>query len=599
MLLAADADAARAARFADLTRDLPGPATAAYRHIEWHTDARSGYRWDPREDHLDVRLAPRHGADIKWPRELSRFQHLPALALTGRSEDRMEALLQVLDWIAANPVRRGVNWASAMDVAIRAVNWVWALRLLEPVRDAHPASFFEIRRSLYEHGLHVEQNLEYYEECTSNHYLANVAGLLYLGSAFPEFPESDRWLAFGLQELVSEMSRQVYADGADFEASTHYHRLVAELFVSCAALAERLPDARRRGLRDVRPSRSVRPALSPLERSGIDLSPGARLLPDGFYLRLSRMAHFTAALTKPNGLVPQIGDNDSARLHKLQPPEHDSRDHRHLCAAVGRLLGDSALEAAGSGFEFEAALIAGASRTIAIVGETPGFFPNAGIAVLRSADAHLTVTCGPNGQHGRGGHGHNDKLSFELQVAARDLIVDGGCFTYTADPAERNRFRSTAAHNTIHVCGVEQDPIPAGLAGLFGLPERASRRLDPPDGCTVSGQFDGFGVRHRRTWTLLPGRLIIEDHFDGRSDAWIAFNLDPAVGCRVLSDDGAPVHAELQLNDRTVLLSIDGASAAEVGPGVFSAGYGMRRDNIRLAARLCRPTCRTVFEWTP
>src|SRR4029079_1395988 len=41
-------------------------------------------------------------------------------------------------------------------------------------------------------------------------------------------------------------------------------------------------------------------------------------------------------------------------------------------------------------------------------------FPDGGFYVLRSRDAHVFIDCGEVGMRGRGGHGHNDILSFEL-----------------------------------------------------------------------------------------------------------------------------------------------------------------------------------------
>src|SRR5439155_25928859 len=163
----------------------------------------------PDDYYLDVPVAPQHGTDIKRPRELSRFQHIGILASAWSEDDLRdragtELALQLMDWIAANPVRRGVNWASTMDVAIRAVNWVWGLRLFDDLFTRIPATRGHVVRSLYEHGLHIAENLEYADERTTNHYLAGIAALLYVGAAFPRFPESDAWLHLALQELVSE-----------------------------------------------------------------------------------------------------------------------------------------------------------------------------------------------------------------------------------------------------------------------------------------------------------------------------------------------------------------------------------------------------------
>ena len=44
---------------------------------------------------------------------------------------RASSRTRVRSWIAANPPGTGVNWACTMDVALRAVSWIWALTLFE------------------------------------------------------------------------------------------------------------------------------------------------------------------------------------------------------------------------------------------------------------------------------------------------------------------------------------------------------------------------------------------------------------------------------------------------------------------------------------
>jgi Heparinase II/III-like protein/Heparinase II/III N-terminus len=591
----------------EMARELPAASVAAYRPIDWHRDFHSGHLWDARQFYLDVRVAPRPGADIKTPRELSRFQHVGALASGPLQQGAVEFLLQVIDWIAANPPRRGVNWACTMDVALRVVNWIWGLRLFEPLLQQFPEALRYVAASIREHGRHIENNLEYYEESTGNHYLSDIAGLLYVGAAFPAFPESDRWLLFALQELISEMKREVYADGGAHEASTHYHRLVAELFVSCAALAERIPPARRRRLQNVvRSAHRVRPRLRPAASSGLNLEGDGALLPGTFYAGLARMAEFTAKLTKPNGRVPQFGDNDSARAHKLMPwLGDDASDHAHLIATVGELLGRGDLRDIGSRAQPEALLVAGGLEAPAALAPADPvlrardvLLAQSGIAVERRGPAWLAVTCGPNGQGGRGGHGHNDKLSFELNVYGLDFIVDGGCPAYSGAPELRNRFRSTWAHSTVAVTGMEQDPLPAGRGGLFQLPERCKPRLQIERDGTIVGAHVGYGVAHRRRFVLSDSALRIEDTLDMPAERWLLFNLDPAVRVSDLTSVAGTAHCTLVHEaGAQITLRVSGVGEAAVGEGCFGRGYGLAVPARNLRVRMLQATTNTEIEW--
>ena len=101
-----------------------------YQPIDWHIDFKSGYRWNPKTFYAFIKYGNKLGVDVKVPWELSRFQHLillgQAYQLTKNKKYAVEFENQILDWIDNNPVGFGVNWRCAMDIAIRASNWLIA-----------------------------------------------------------------------------------------------------------------------------------------------------------------------------------------------------------------------------------------------------------------------------------------------------------------------------------------------------------------------------------------------------------------------------------------------------------------------------------------
>jgi hypothetical protein len=84
-----------------------------------------------------------------------------------------------------------------------------------------------LTRSIYEHGLHIVTNLEWHDQVRGNHYLADIAGLAFIAAYLPSTSETDVWLAFVVQELVTEVKHQFYPDGGNFEGSTAYSLLFA------------------------------------------------------------------------------------------------------------------------------------------------------------------------------------------------------------------------------------------------------------------------------------------------------------------------------------------------------------------------------------
>jgi hypothetical protein len=365
-----------------------------YVPIDWHLDFKSGYRWSERTWYLNIRYGYNPGVDIKVPWELARMQHLVQLAWAyGLGQENHPDFLkpqtyssefrnQILDFVATNPPRFGVNWHMCMDVAIRVANWLVAYDLFRAYGVEFDEQFRSIfYRSIYEHGLHIITHLEWCPELRGNHYFANIVGLFFVAAYLPRTVETDAWLAFSLQELIKEMESQFNPDGSNFEASTSYHRLVAEMVIYATALVLGLSKDKKSALKNYDHSMiKVKPGLNPPPilhhmlstvenpKSEIRNSKYETPFPAWYFDRLRKMAEFTMHITKPDGRIPQIGDNDNGRFLKLHPvyrtmtvaeakalyvnlagydelPDEavywveEYLEHRHLVAAINGLLG--------------------------------------------------------------------------------------------------------------------------------------------------------------------------------------------------------------------------------------------------------------------
>jgi len=459
-------------------------------YLPWHFDFKTGYRWSPRKFHKEIEI-PYGKADIKVPWELSRFQHVATLGqaywLTENEKYAQEFVRQVEDWIDRNPPKFGVNWACTMDVAIRVANWIWGYCFFKDSKALTDEFLIKFLKSLLTHGRHIMANLEN-KGITSNHYLSDLVGLIYLGITFPEFKEAKRWREFGIQELIKEMEKQVYKDGMDFEASTCYHRLALELFFYPALLCK--PN-------NIEPS-------------------------DSFIEKLKKMFDFVLYVLKLNGRMPQIGDNDNGRLHVLG--KRDILDMTYLLTFATLFFDDPKYKIEEFGFAPEALWVFGLEayarwekmpgRSVEEI-ESKGF-PNGGIYVMRYKKDYMVICCGPNGQNGNGGHAHNDKLSFELCVDGEDIIVDPGTYVYTADPKLRNKFRSTAYHNTVIVDGDEQNGFDRD--NLFNLRDEADAQCEK---WVTTEEYDLFVGQHSG-YRKLPAPIVHrrEIQFDKKNKRW-------------------------------------------------------------------------------
>lgn len=533
----------------DPGRDAGGP----YRPIDWYLDPVQRLRFPERVPIERWNLMEmRPGlADVKFPWELGRCQHwLPlaqAFRLTGDAKYATEIFDQHRDFMAANPVALGVNWTCTMDVALRAFNWAIATETLM-TGGVPRASLAPLYESLFDHGHFIERHLENKYEVTSNHFLSNIVGLYGVAVVFKDVPSGQRWLARCREWLEQEMRVQVLSDGADYESSIPYHRLVAELFLA--------------GWR-----------LSHCE---------GRELSDDYRRKLDTMFDFFAAVLRPDGLMPQVGDADDGRVHVFSNYGAPPQDGRHLLAAASAVRQRSWPYDADVWSAWEQAWWG--CEPVPPPGCAPvaQLFPEAGLAVVRDRGTYLLITNGKVGTNGFGNHKHNDLLSFEFHDRGTPLMVDPGSFVYTSDPPQRNLFRSTRTHNTVMVDDTEQNEFKEEW--LFRMFERAKpehMEFDAAtDVVTYVGRHDGYHclpapVMHERSFRLdrANGALIVADRFSGSGRhrwQW-SFHCAPGVGAEVA---GAGVL--LRASGLTWVLHCARLTEPAVSAGSYSPSYGVR-----------------------
>jgi hypothetical protein len=300
--------------------------------INWHLDPKNNFEW---KKYYYKRLYPvakiGNNRDCKMPWELCRFQHLTSFIrgyfLTDE-DDRFvdEAVQQIAHWISDNPFPYGVNWTCAMEVSIRACNWIWAWQAFRE----HPAWNDDFNqqflRSLWQHGRFIRNNLENKGGIRTNHYLSDIAGLLFIGLMFPQFRDAEKWKQFGIRELIRSMDEMVYPDGVSFENSTAYHRFALELFAYSAILCK---------------------------KNDIDL-------PESFWKRLEKMFEFIMYCTRPDGRMPMIGDADDGRFFIFSDYyEWDRWDFRYLLSIGSVLFNRQDFKKIGGKCHIEAAWLLG------------------------------------------------------------------------------------------------------------------------------------------------------------------------------------------------------------------------------------------------
>lgn len=515
--------------------------------IDWHRDPLAG-RVAPRAhwsriDYLDAALVGDH--KVTW--ELNRHQYFLTLGraywLTHDERYARTIAEHLQAWMDANPPKIGVNWASSLEAAYRAISWTWALSFLRDSDVLSPPLYRRVLAYIDLQARHIARNLSTYFS-PNTHLTGEALGLLTIGLCFPELAVSYESARIGRSILESQIERQVRADGAYVEQSPHYQRYTLDIYLHAIVLARR--------------------AGPPLE--GVDA-------------RLRAALEHAMYITMPDGSFPLIGDDDGGQLLPLDAaPPNDFRPALATGAALYRrgdfaavagacteqtlwLLGPRGLE------EFD-------QVTPMLPKDASRAFADGGWYVMRdgwSPDSNYAlVDVGPHGFLS-GGHAHADALSFVLCVGGRQLFVDPGTCVYSSTARERDHYRETAAHNTITI-----DERSSSEPGTGAFQWRHTARTELGRWTTdasydfVRGAHDGFTrlaspIRHERSILFVKHRYwVIRDRLVGEGDheAVVHFHCAPNVEATVESSDEVSFRISAGSTPRAVRLRLFGASGS-------------------------------------
>lgn len=369
-----------------------------------------------------------------------------------------------------------------------------------------------------------------------NHLLANAKALIFAGAFFTG-AEAQTWLDKGLTIWSDQLREQVLPDGGHFERSPMYHAIILEDVLDVINLLDTLEIGGERRVQD-----EARPCA------------GAMLA----WLR---------AMTHPDGEIALL--NDSAFGIAASPDELE-RYARSLGVQPGGLARESGV------------VHLRATGYISVVGP--------------SAAAYLDV--GPIGPDYLPGHAHADTLSFELSIDGRRTIVDSGTSTYEKD-AERERQRSSSAHNTVEIDGENSSDVWGGF--------RVGRRAYPLDlqvtasegSVEVSCAHDGYerlagSPVHRREWRFGDDRLTITDRIDGRFRTAVArFHVHP--DCELTLSDHSRGTIRLT-SARKIHWSVENGRA-RIANTSYHPEFGTSLQNSCLQVDFSNAEARTIFDW--
>lgn len=438
------------------------------------------------------RIGDFSGGDIKRIWELSRFDWVVAFAQQARvgeagAIERLNTWLA--DWIRANPPYRGPNWKCAQEASIRLIHLSLAALILEEEK----APTASLRAMIEAHVRRIVPTLSYAHAQDNNHATSEAAALFVAGTWLEYAGEAGgNRLAERGRELLEKHCERLFApDGSFSQYSVNYHRLALDT-LSVAELWRR--------------------------------HAGAKPFGTLFRRRAAAATEWLRVMVNPeNGDAPNLGANDGANLLPLI--DADYRDHRpsvQLAAAL--FLGARAYE--HGPWDGVAEWLGMTLPNDRLDPPVTTILDDGGYAVLRTAGAMALLRY----PRFRFRPSQADALHLDLWVDGRNLLRDGGSYSYNTDAQWIDYFGGIRSHNGIEFDGRPQMPrlsrfllgdwvktdscgsSDGGFAASYRHREGWCHKREVELGASlrVIDTIGGFAREARLRWRLAPGQWRVE-----------------------------------------------------------------------------------------
>jgi hypothetical protein len=555
-------------------RDIPLGAPP-----RWNRDPKTGIEAPLQFGKLLDYRDPDVVGDIKYLWEPNRHQHFVTLAQAfSLTQDRrfLDTLSEQLEtWLIACPFRMGPNWASSLEAALRLVSWSVAWQLLgKAALDRNSDLRDRWLASVYQHAEFTRGWLSLHSSA-NNHLIGEAAGLFIAGLTWPHWRKSRVWVAVGKSILEREALLQNAPDGVNREQAVAYQQFVFD-FLLLALLAGRA--------------------------NGQAFSPQ-------YLERLEAMLDFLASIMDAGGNVPMFGDADDGYAVKLSPAE-DFCPYRSLLATGAVLFKRGDFKKKAGALDDKTRWLLPESESVFRELNTERTrlplrqaFPEGGYYVLgcefdTPAEIRVVADAGPLGYPSIAAHGHADALSFTLSAGGREFFVDPGTYAYHTQPAWREYFRGTGAHNTVRIDGQSQSLSGGNFMWIHKAKAVCSLWLSSAQKDTFEGWHDGYcrlddPVKHRRLIELdKPARRVaIEDTLEMAEDHQVELFFHCSERCKVeeipggflVSQEGGCATLLLPHHDNASVEVYRGSAAPLAG--WVSRGFDVRHPASTIAWR--------------
>lgn len=496
---------------------------------EWNAGFQTKNFWPLDQFTYDIQIAGRTDiGDIRTNWEINRHFQFVILAKNYyvTKEEKYWQELQDLfyDWNQHCLFLHGVEWYSAMEIAIRLNSWVFAYVFLDKANKINGSPSVENVLSDLQNGIlvmakYIEKHLSKYSSA-NNHLIIELYALGLVGF----FTDCKKWIEFSIRKLSIELVKQNYNDGVNKEMSTHYQCFIMEAY----------------GL-----------MMLFMKKNKITV-------PDKWIIYLTKMSEFIADSCGECGETIVFGDDDDGKL--LSTTGYVFNYYHYVLDLMSLVLPIrySELKDLNENLRwlFNNDDIKKSQAKVLYSHSSAKCYRYGGYSFIR--DKQNCILIGIDhadlGYGSIAAHGHADALSFQMYVKGNPVFVDAGTYNYHITPESRNDYRSTYNHNTITVNKKNQSEI----LGAFLWGHQASCNLidftNKDNQTIVEATVNYLGITHNRKYIYENLELIIEDKVDGNEgqDIFVVFLLPD--NAEVTLHKG---HVGIKINDLSIIVQSD------------------------------------------
>lgn len=458
--------------------------------IDWHKGMIKYWDKDVFSKSMDFKNRDDIG-DVRYSWEINRHLFFPYLALLYKKNEESKYLILIEklfeNWKNENRYLNGINWNSAMEISIRAYNWLITVFILKDIRKARDLCE-SLLKGIVVSNKYVVRNFSLFSSA-NNHLILEAAISSLIGVAFKD-AFNEEWFSEGYKILNDEISIQFHKDGINKEQALHYQAFVTDIMLQYNSVMKRI---------------------------------GKKTIHDDL---IKKSIEFIGNI-KANNLNVDFGDSDDAKILLFK---NNGYNYYNYLLSFGSAYYD---EKFIDNITWYDEILLFTKRRFIIKShnyKNTNIYNEGGYAVINSQKASLIFDFGELGFGNLAAHGHADALMFLYSYKDKNFFVDSGTYIYNIESEKRNFYRSTRAHNTL----IYNDKNQSTILGPFLWGKKAKTKLlnkkISKDKVILEAEHYGYSPNiHKRRieYILEKDLLLIRDNFS--QEAKLNFILDNLV----------------------------------------------------------------------